>query len=132
MAPNYNPVSSPLTVAGEGHLDPNYRALGIHENGSFADYVRIPREAVLQGNVFPIADHVSFAAAALAEPLSCVYNAYEKAQTKPGDVVLIIGAGPIGVMHAKISKMAGRGARSSSTTGTRIAWRSSVRSIRHS
>ncbi len=109
IAPNYNPVASYLTVAGEGHLDPSYRALGIHINGSFAEYVRIPREAVLQGNVFPIPDHVSFAAAALAEPLSCVYNAYEKARTGPGDIVLIVGAGPIGVMHAKISKLAGAG-----------------------
>lgn len=109
IAPNYNPVSSPLVVSGEGHLDTGYRALGIHEHGAFAEFVRIPRDAVLQGNVFPIADHVSFAAAALVEPLACVYNAYEKARTGPGDTVLIIGAGPIGLMHAKISKMAGAG-----------------------
>jgi len=107
IAPNYKPAPSRLVVLGEGHLDPNYRALGIHEHGAFAEYVRIPREAVIQGNVFPIADHVSFAAAALVEPLACVYNAYEKLRTGPGDVVLIVGAGPIGLMHAKISKMAG-------------------------
>ncbi|SUS06557.1 L-iditol 2-dehydrogenase [uncultured Defluviicoccus sp.] len=109
VAPNYNPTSSKLVVAGEGHLDPGYRALGIHEHGAFAEFVRIPREAVMQGNVFPIADHVSFAVAALAEPLACVYNAYEKARTGPGDVVLIIGTGPIGLIHAKISRMAGAG-----------------------
>ena len=109
VAPNYNPLSSRLVVMGEGHLDPTYRALGIHEHGAFAEFVRIPREAVLQGNVFPIADHVSFAAAALVEPLACVYNAYEKARTGPGDVVLIIGAGPIGLMHAKLSRTAGAG-----------------------
>ncbi|SDT98712.1 L-iditol 2-dehydrogenase [Verrucomicrobium sp. GAS474] len=109
VAPNYNPVSSELTVAGEGYLDPDYRALGIHEHGAFAEYVRIPREAVLQGNLFPIPNHVSFAAAAMVEPLSCVYNNYEKARTGPGDVVLIVGAGPIGVMHAKLSKMVGAG-----------------------
>lgn len=109
VAPNYNPVSSKLVVEGMGHLEPSYRALGIHEHGAFAEYIRIPKEAVLQGNVFPIADHVSYAAAALAEPLACVYNAYEKAQTGPGDVVLIVGAGPIGLMHAKISRMAGAG-----------------------
>lgn len=107
IAPNYNPTPSRLVVLGEGHLDPNYRALGIHEHGAFAEYVRIPRDAVIQGNVFPVADHVSFAAAALVEPLACVYNAYEKLRTGPGDVVLIVGAGPIGLMHAKISKMAG-------------------------
>jgi L-iditol 2-dehydrogenase len=109
VAPNYNPVPSKLTVNGDGHLDPGYRALGIHEDGSFAEFVRIPALAVQQGNVFPIADHVSFTEAAMIEPMSCVYNAYEKAGTRPGDTVLIIGAGPIGVMHAKISKLAGAG-----------------------
>lgn len=107
VAPNYNPVSSKFTTSGDGHLDPNYRALGIHEDGAFAEFVRIPSLAVQQGNVFPIADHVSFTEAAMVEPMSCVYNAYEKAGTRPGDTVLIIGAGPIGVMHAKISKLAG-------------------------
>lgn len=109
VAPNYNPTPSRLTVSGEGHLDPNYRALGIHEDGAFAEFVRIPALAVQQGNVFPIADHVSFTEAAMIEPMSCVYNAYEKAGTRPGDIVLIIGAGPIGVMHAKISKLVGAG-----------------------
>jgi L-iditol 2-dehydrogenase len=109
VAPNYNPVSTPLTIAGLGHLDPGYRAIGIHEDGAFAEFVRIPRDAVTQGNVFPLPDSVSFAAAALVEPLACVFNAYEKARTGPGDHVLIIGAGPIGVMHAKISRMAGAG-----------------------
>ena len=109
VAPNYNPVSSRLTVAGDGHLDPGYRALGIHEDGAFAEFVRIPALAVQQGNVFPIGDHVSFIEAALVEPMACVYNAFEKARTAPGDTVLIIGAGPIGVMHAKMSRLAGAG-----------------------
>jgi len=109
VAPNYNPVSSRLTVAGEGHLDPGYRALGIHEDGAFAEFVLIPALAVQQGNVFPIPDHVSFTEAALVEPMACVYNAYEKARTGPGDTVLIIGAGPIGVMHGKMSRLAGAG-----------------------
>ena len=109
VAPNYNPVSSRLTVAGDGHLDPGYRALGIHEDGAFAEFVRIPALAVQQGNVFSIGDQVSFTEAALVEPMACVYNAYEKARTAPGDTVLIIGAGPIGVMHAKMSRLAGAG-----------------------
>jgi L-iditol 2-dehydrogenase len=106
VAPNYNPVRTSLVERGEGHLDPGYRALGIHEHGAFAEFVRIPREAVEQGNVFPLPDEVSFAAAALVEPLACVYNAFEKARPGPGDVVLIIGAGPIGLMHAKLARMA--------------------------
>src|SRR5687767_7978572 len=106
IAPNFNPVRSKLVELGEGHLDSTYRALGIHEHGAFAEYVRIPRDAVEQGNVFPVPEHVSFAAAALIEPLACVYNAYEKLHISPDDIVLIIGAGPIGMMHAKMAKMA--------------------------
>jgi len=109
VAPNYNPVASKLTVSGEGHLDPGYRALGIHEDGAFAEFVRIPAMAVQQGNVFPVPAHVSFTEAALVEPMACVFSAYEKARTGPGDTVLIIGAGPIGVMHGKMSRLAGAG-----------------------
>jgi L-iditol 2-dehydrogenase len=109
IAPNYNPLASNLTIAGQGHLDPDYRALGIHEDGAFAEFVRIPALAVQQGNVFPVPDHVSFTEAALVEPMACVFNAYEKARTGPGDSVLIIGAGPIGVMHGKMSRLAGAG-----------------------
>jgi L-iditol 2-dehydrogenase len=109
VAPNYNPTSNRYVASGNAHLDPAYRALGIHENGAFAEFVRIPREAVSQGNIFQIPAHVSFADASMVEPLSCVYNAYEKARTLPGDTVLIFGAGPIGMMHAKLSKAVGAG-----------------------
>src|SRR4051812_24186974 len=70
IAPNYNPMASKLTIAGEGHLDPGYRALGIHDDGAFAEFVRIPALAVQQGNVFPIPDHVTFTEAALVEPMA--------------------------------------------------------------
>ncbi|CAN5399352.1 zinc-dependent dehydrogenase [soil metagenome] len=109
VAPNYNPTSTKLTVMGLGHLDPGYRALGIHEHGAFAEYVRIPALAVQQGNVFAVPDGLSLAEAALAEPLACVFNAYQKARTGPGDTVLVVGAGPIGLMHVKMSRMAGAG-----------------------
>lgn len=109
VAPNYNPVSSKLTMMGLGHLDPDYRALGIHEHGAFAEFVKIPAIAVRQGNLFRVPDGLSLAEAALVEPLSCCFSAFEKARTAPGDTVLIVGAGPIGVMHAKLSRMAGAG-----------------------
>jgi len=76
-------------------------------DGGFAEYVKIPARAVRQGNITPIADHISFEEAALAEPISCVYNAYQRIGIFPGDKVLVIGAGPIGIMHARIAVMAG-------------------------
>jgi L-iditol 2-dehydrogenase len=41
--------------------------------------------------------------------MSCVYNAFERLAPRPGDVVLILGAGPIGLMHAKMHLLAGAG-----------------------
>ncbi len=76
-------------------------------DGGFAEYVRIPEPAVRQGNLMPVPKGMSFEEAAIVEPLSCAYNGYSKCPTVPGDTVLIIGAGPIGIMHARLAKMAG-------------------------
>jgi L-iditol 2-dehydrogenase len=81
--------------------------LGIHLDGGFAEYVRIPEAAVRQGNIARLAPGVGFTEAALNEPLSCVYNGFLQCKFKPGDTVLIFGAGPVGIMHAKLAIMAG-------------------------
>jgi L-iditol 2-dehydrogenase len=109
VAPNYGCGTCDRCISGDTHLCSDLAAIGIHEDGGFAEYVRIPADAIVQGNVSPIGPTVSFAEAALAEPLSCVYNSYERSAVKPGDQVLIIGAGPIGLLHAKVYKMAGAG-----------------------
>lgn len=107
VAPNMGCGICKMCTSGNTQLCPDYQALGINIDGGFAELVRIPEPAVRQGNVMLIADNVAFGDAALAEPLSCVYNAFERCNIKPGDRVLIIGAGPIGIMHAKLAKMAG-------------------------
>lgn len=60
-----------------------------------------------QGNLTPIPAGVSFEEAALAEPFSCVYNAFQRSGIGPGDRVLVVGAGPIGLMHARLARTAG-------------------------
>lgn len=107
VAPNYGCGICDFCVSGNGHMCPDYQAFGINIDGAFAEYVRIPAKAILQGNVTPIDDSVTFAAAALNEPFSCVNNGYERNQVKPGDTVLIIGSGAIGIMHAILAKMGG-------------------------
>ena len=94
-------------VSGNTHLCADYNALGINLDGGFAEYVKIPEAAVRQGNIVELGESVSFDEAALNEPLSCVYNGFQQVDIKPGDFVLIIGTGPIGIMHAKLAKMAG-------------------------
>lgn len=109
VAPNFGCGVCDRCVSGNTQLCAKQKAIGISVDGGFAELVRVPAPAVQQGNIVCLPDSVSFNAAALAEPFSCVYNAYEKIGIHPGDRVLVIGAGPIGVMHAKIARLAGAG-----------------------
>jgi L-iditol 2-dehydrogenase len=107
VAPNVGCGICDFCVSGNTHLCSYSKALGIHLPGFFAEYVKIPENFVRQGNVIEIPDNLSFEEAALAEPLACVFNAFEKSKIRPGDTVLIIGGGPIGLMHAKMAQTAG-------------------------
>ena len=106
-APNTGCGRCDLCISGKGHLCPDYRATGISLDGGFAEYCRLPEAGVRGGNVCPLPDSVSFEEGALAEPLSCVCNGFEHAQIHPGDRVLVVGAGPIGLMHCSMALTAG-------------------------
>lgn len=61
--------------------------------GAFQEYLAIGADMV-----FPIPDEMSYEVASLAEPLSVGIHACELAEVKPGDRLLVLGGGPIGVM----------------------------------
>ena len=89
------------------NLCDSFTALGYDHAGGFAEYMKIPAEAVRQGNVIPIPSSMSPDRAALIEPLSCCLNGLEYLNAQPGDRAAVIGAGPIGLMCASILKAAG-------------------------
>jgi L-iditol 2-dehydrogenase len=66
----------------------------------------LPGRIVAQ-NTYTIPQGVSFEEAAFLEPLACVVHGAEMAGVKPGDIVLVIGAGPIGLMHMQLAKAHG-------------------------
>ena len=109
VAPNIGCGTCDLCVSGQTHLCGTYDAFGITIDGGFAEYVRIPENAIRQGNIAPLDEAISYAEAALVEPLSCVYNGQELIGVRPGDDVLIIGMGPIGIMHIMVAKLLGAG-----------------------
>ncbi len=85
----------------------NREILGFTKDGGFADYVAVPIEGSLVGTLTPIPDHVSYKDATLAEPLACCINAQDKIDVGDGDKVLIIGAGPMGLIHAALARLKG-------------------------
>jgi L-iditol 2-dehydrogenase len=109
VAPNVGCGTCDLCVSGNTHLCANYEAFGVTMNGGFAEYVRIPETAIRQGNVVILDEGISYCEAALLEPLSCVYNGQILTGVHPGDDVLIIGLGPIGLMHIMVAKLLGAG-----------------------
>lgn len=82
----------------------NMTTLGIFRHGGFAQYNVAPARALHR-----ISRGVPLDRATLAEPLSCVLNAYERAPLVPGGSVAILGAGPIGLLFLMLYKAAGAG-----------------------
>lgn len=90
-------------LRGEYDLCLNIKEIAQHWPGGFAEYMVIPREALLLGNVNFIPRNVSFYQAAISEPLSSCIKAQQMAQVEIGDTVVIIGAGPIGCFHTELA-----------------------------
>ena len=74
---------------------------------TFAEYVKVPSIAVNSGNIIKLDNNADLLNSSIAEPLSCVINGHKYLNVGLGDSVLIIGAGPIGAMHAALSKAKG-------------------------
>jgi len=85
----------------------NFRAIGYHFNGGFAEFMLVPEIAIKSGCVSLIPDNLSFEEAALAEPLACAINGQELSRTGLGDTVVIIGAGPLGCIHIQLARAKG-------------------------
>ena len=92
---------------GHENVCQNRQAMGYEFDGAFAEFIRIPAIALKAGNVFKMPEGMSYEAAALAEPLACCINGQRNAEVRMGDCVVILGAGPIGLMHAALARLAG-------------------------
>jgi len=78
----------------------------LFNNGAYAEFIRIPSRIVSK-NTLRIPDHVPLEHAALTEPLACAVHGFEDSHPHPGDIVAIIGGGPLGLMMLHVASLAG-------------------------
>jgi threonine dehydrogenase-like Zn-dependent dehydrogenase len=84
-------------IRGEKLLCDSFTQLGIHTDGTFAEYVKAPAAQV---HILP--ENLSFEAGAFIEPVSCVIHAAKAMDARLGSSVAIIGCG-LGVLHARMA-----------------------------
>ena len=83
------------------------RYIGYYYPGGFAQYMKVPAEAVKGNNIIVVPKQIDFPEISIIEPLSCCINGQEYLNIHKGDSVVIIGAGPIGCMHAELARAKG-------------------------
>ncbi|MEU6131920.1 zinc-dependent dehydrogenase [Saccharopolyspora sp. NPDC047091] len=95
---------------GRQTVCPNQRSMGYHFDGGFAEFLTVPEQVLRVDGVNRLPGEVDFAAASVAEPLACVLNGQELAGVGPGDVVVVVGSGPIGCLHTRLARARGAAA----------------------
>jgi len=78
----------------------------LFNNGAYAEFIRIPARIVAK-NTLKVPDNVSLEHAALTEPLACAVHGFEDSRPREGDIVAVIGGGPLGLMVLHVAALAG-------------------------
>ncbi|MCC6175239.1 MAG: alcohol dehydrogenase catalytic domain-containing protein [Chloroflexi bacterium] len=112
FAPGDRVAIEPLLVCGEcracrggfSHVCRNLKVQGVHANGGAAEYMVTPSH-----RLHALPDSLSWETAALTEPTSVAVHMNRRAGIQLGDVVLVLGGGPIGLLVASVARAAGAG-----------------------
>ncbi len=98
-------MQSAFSRRGLYNLDPSRLGFGYGVDGAMASYVAVPERCLHQ-----VPDSLDLNVAALTEPCCVAYNAVcVHTSIKPGDTVLVMGPGPIGLLCGKMAKLSGAG-----------------------
>jgi len=96
-------LNNPMSKIGLYNLDPTRKGFGYGVNGAMTKYVKVPARCLHK-----VPDKLPFEQACLTEPCCVAYSAVvENTLLKPGDRVIVIGPGTIGILCAAMAKLRG-------------------------
>ncbi len=78
----------------------------LFNNGAYAEYLLVPAR-IVEKNTLLVPESLPLAYAALTEPLACVIRGLEESGARTGDSMIVIGAGPIGLMFIHAAALTG-------------------------
>lgn len=96
-------------LADMEHMCRNLSLIGYEIDGGLSGYLLVPVHAVRNHNVIQTTTELPATTLALAEPVSCCLNGLSNYRVEPGDTVVVIGAGPIGLIHTSLAVLSGAG-----------------------
>ncbi|AKL13798.1 TPA: zinc-binding alcohol dehydrogenase family protein [Kluyvera intermedia] len=91
----------PACRSGRTNCCENISVIGVHQDGGFSEFLSVPANSLL------VTDGIDPHAAALIEPYAISAHGVRRAAILPGEQVLVVGAGPIGLGAAAIAKADG-------------------------
>lgn len=110
VAPGHGCGECRMCRAGQPNVCLNpFPSLGYKVNGGFEEYFAVPENIFRLGFVNPIPQSLSFRQASMSEIIACCLNGQRNSPVREGDVVLIIGAGPAGIIHSQLARRRGAG-----------------------
>jgi L-iditol 2-dehydrogenase len=96
-------VNNPMSRIGLYNLDPTRKGFGYGVNGAMTRFVKVPARCLHK-----VPDQIPFEHACLTEPCCVAYSAVvENTGLKPGDRVVVLGPGTIGILCAAMARLCG-------------------------
>lgn len=102
VEPNYSCGKCRLCRTGKYNICRAKRTMSLNIDGCFSEYVVAPAEYV-----WPLPQDMPYERGALVEPTTIAYHAVQRAQPRVGDNLLVLGAGPIGLLVLQIARLQG-------------------------
>jgi 2-desacetyl-2-hydroxyethyl bacteriochlorophyllide A dehydrogenase len=101
IIPYFNCGNCIACRSGKTNCCVNLKVFGVHIDGGMREYISVPSYSLVHGN------GLSMEALALVEPLSVGAHGIRRADVQPGEFVLVVGAGPIGLGVMEFARIAG-------------------------